>query len=91
MNVNTTYLAKLSHMPCPPYLEGSSGAPTFRTITFSVTLRPRSPASFKRFCTSMDRLVRKHSASSTWQQRGKRDKLERKPTGRVTGRQNKEL
>ena len=64
-----SYLARLSHIPWPPYLAGSSGAPILRTITFRVTLRPRSPASCKRFCTSMDKLVRKHSASSTWSQR----------------------
>lgn len=81
LNITTTYLAKLSHMPCPPYLEGSRGAPTFRTMTFSVTLRPRSPASFKRFCTSIDKLVRKLSASSTCLPRGEWHTWERATSG----------
>lgn len=59
------HLARLSQMPWPPYLAGSTGAPALRIITFRVTRRPLSPAPCNLFCTSIDRLVRKVSASST--------------------------
>lgn len=60
------YLARLSQMPWPPYLAGSTGAPALRIITFRVILRPLSPAPCNLFCTSIDRSVRNVSASSTY-------------------------